>query len=288
MVQLVGFGALVVFLLGQAHPTAAAPIVVKYTLTGGSQFPGPGLERFDPLVSPGGPIASGSLTVTLYAAGCSTPPVAGASICLRNFAFLTTQGQSFGVANRVLERSGMGFAAGDRPFSVAAADLDGDAVPDLLAGQFGYFGGGEHVGVLLGNGDGTFQSGGAFAAGTSPISVAVADLDGDTVPDGVTANADSDDVSVLLGNGDGTFQADLSFAVGNSPWSVAVADLDGDTVPDVVTANEGSNDVSVLRNLSDRGVPVLSPGALALLAALLAGTGSVVRIRTRRTTSFSR
>ena len=183
-------------------------------------------------------------------------------------------------------QAAVSFGGGDR--SVAAADLDGDAVPDLLAGQFGYFGGGEHVGVLLGNGDGTFQSGGAFAAGTSPISVAVADLDGDTVPDGVTANADSDDVSVLLGNGDGTFQADLSFAVSNSPWSVAVADLDGDTVPDVVTANEGSNDVSVLRNLSDRGVPVLSPGALALLAALLAGTGSVVRIRTRRTTSFSR
>ena len=37
-----------------------------------------------------------------------------------------------------------------------------------------------------------------FAAGDAPRSVAVADLDGDTVPDLVTANWASDDVSVLL------------------------------------------------------------------------------------------
>ena len=45
-----------------------------------------------------------------------------------------------------------------------------------------------------------------FPAGDSPSSVAVADLDGDTVPDLVTANYVSGDVSVLLGNGDGSFQ----------------------------------------------------------------------------------
>ncbi len=88
-----------------------------------------------------------------------------------------------------------------------------------------------------------------FAAGDFPNSVAVADLDGDSVPDLVTANAGSRDVSVLLGNGDGTFQAAVSFAAGDLPLSVAVADLNGDTVPDLVTANESSDDVSVLLNL---------------------------------------
>jgi hypothetical protein len=90
-----------------------------------------------------------------------------------------------------------------------------------------------------------------FAVGDAPRSVAVADLDGDTVPDLVTANAVSHDVSVLLGNGDGTFQAAVAFAAGNRPWSVAVADLDGDTVPDLVTANAVSDDVSVLLNLNE-------------------------------------
>ena len=47
----------------------------------------------------------------------------------------------------------------------------------------------------------------SFAAGDTPFSVAVADLDGDGIPDLVSANIDSDNVSVLLGNGDGSFQA---------------------------------------------------------------------------------
>ena len=69
--------------------------------------------------------------------------------------------------------------------------------------------------VLLGNGDGSFQAAVSFAAGDAPISVAVADLDGDSVPDLVTANGyGSDDVSVLLGNGDGSFQAAVSFRGG--------------------------------------------------------------------------
>jgi hypothetical protein len=79
----------------------------------------------------------------------------------------------------------------------------------------------------------------------------VADLDGDTVPDLVTANRFSDDVSVLLGNGDGSFQAAVSFAAGIFPQSVAVADLDGDSVPDLVTTNEFSDDVSVLLGNGD-------------------------------------
>ncbi len=67
----------------------------------------------------------------------------------------------------------------------------------------------------------------SFPAGNSPRSVAVADLDGDTVPDLVTANAGygSDNVSVLLGNGDGSFQVAVPFAAGDQPRFVAIADL---------------------------------------------------------------
>jgi hypothetical protein len=50
--------------------------------------------------------------------------------------------------------------------------------------------------------------------------VVVADLDGDTVPDLVTANRISGDVNVLLGNGDGTFQVAVSFAAGDDPNSI--------------------------------------------------------------------
>jgi len=91
----------------------------------------------------------------------------------------------------------------------------------------------------------------SFAAGDFPNSVTVADLDGDSVPDLVTANSESDDVSVLRGRGDGSFRPAVSFAVGNSPFSVAVADLDGDSIPDLVTANRDSDDVSVLLGNGD-------------------------------------
>ena len=90
-----------------------------------------------------------------------------------------------------------------------------------------------------------------FPAGDGPVSVAVADLDGDTVPDLVTANQNSDNVSVLRGNGDGTFQTAVVYAAGDGPFSVAVADLDGDTFPDLVTANFNSDDVSVLLGIGD-------------------------------------
>jgi VCBS repeat protein/putative surface cell wall-binding protein len=52
--------------------------------------------------------------------------------------------------------------------------------------------------VLLGNGDGTFAPAVWFAAGTGPVAVAIADLNGDGKPDVVTANQGSNDVSVLL------------------------------------------------------------------------------------------
>ncbi len=63
-------------------------------------------------------------------------------------------------------------------------------------------------------GAGALFLGQKFPAGIRPRSVAVADLDGDSVPDLVTANELSDDVSVLLGNGDGSFQTGVSFAAG--------------------------------------------------------------------------
>jgi hypothetical protein len=124
------------------------------------------------------------------------------------------------------------------------------------------------VSVLLGNGDGSFQAAASFAVGNLPRSVALADLDGDSFPDLVAANQDSNDVSVLLGNGDGSFQSCASFAVGQKPFSVAVADLNGDAVPDVVTANRYSDDVTVLLNLPEpENWPMLVAGA-AFLALL--------------------
>jgi hypothetical protein len=139
------------------------------------------------------------------------------------------------------------FAVGDGPRSVAVADLDDDTIPDLVTANL--FSG--DVSVLLGKGDGTFQSAVSFASGRSPRSVAIGDLDGDGVPDIVTANEVSNNVRVLLGNGDGTFQPAGRFAVGRYPLFVGVADFNDDGALDVVTANILSDDAAMLLGNGD-------------------------------------
>jgi uncharacterized protein (UPF0548 family) len=139
------------------------------------------------------------------------------------------------------------FTAGPYPDSVAVADVNGDGHADIVTADYGsQFAPGTTVSVLLGNGNGTFQTAQKFPVGSFPRSVAVADLNGDHHPDIVTANFGSNSVSVLLGNGNGTFQAAQNFAVGVSPDSVAVADVSGDGHPDIVTANQKYGNVSVL------------------------------------------
>jgi hypothetical protein len=129
---------------------------------------------------------------------------------------------------------------------VAVADVNGDGRLDLAVANYSYGASAGSVSVLLGNGNGTFQGAVNFAVGSIPVSVAVADVNGDGRPDLVTANQSGNSVSVLLGNGNGTFQSAVNFGVGSSPRSVAVADVNGDGRPDLVTANFGSGSVSVL------------------------------------------
>jgi hypothetical protein len=87
-------------------------------------------------------------------------------------------------------------------------------------------------------------------AGTSPVSVAAGDLDGDGHADVVVAGAGSNTVSVLLGHGDGTFAAAVSYPAGSSPIAVATADLNGDGALDLAVADQGGG-VSVLLNQGD-------------------------------------
>jgi len=136
---------------------------------------------------------------------------------------------------------------------VATADLDGDAVLDLVVTNRSLLPG--SVSVLTGNGDGSFKDPVPFMTGGLTRSVVVADFDGDGNPDLATANIDnyfgSSGVSVLLGNGDGTFHAATTFAIGRDPRSIAAADIDGDTVVDLVTANAFTLDVSLLLGNGD-------------------------------------
>jgi Bacterial Ig-like domain (group 3)/FG-GAP-like repeat/FG-GAP repeat len=133
---------------------------------------------------------------------------------------------------------------------VAAGDVNGDGKPDLLVlDRCVLFSvcpsplGGFLVGVLLGNGDGTFQPAVSYlsdVAGAVSAALALADVNGDGKPDLLMVSPSGPVLEVALGNGDGTFQAASDYALNFSPNYVAAADVNGDGKIDaLVTDTEG-------------------------------------------------
>ena len=117
---------------------------------------------------------------------------------------------------------------------VAVADVNGDGKPDLLVGNIGSATSNGSLGVLLGNGDGTFQEVKTYPVGGYDVaSLAVVDINKDGHPDVLVAQQAG--VSILVGNGDGTFRAPKILPIANLK-SLAVADVNGDGDPDLLLA----------------------------------------------------
>jgi hypothetical protein len=134
----------------------------------------------------------------------------------------------------------LNYAAGSEFTAVAVGDFNGDGKQDLAVANSNYLYTNGSVSVLLGQGDGTFQFAGSYAAGYYPHSVAVGDFNNDGIFDLAVANYLTNSVSVLLGKGDGTFQPAVNYPTGPSPSSVAVGDFNGDGKLDLAVANAGS------------------------------------------------
>jgi trimeric autotransporter adhesin len=155
------------------------------------------------------------------------------------------------------------------PGVIGVGDFNGDGKPDMAVTSLNNTA--NTVSVLLGNGDGTFTAAGTpISTGSSYISpvgnlIAVADFNGDGIPDlAVTNNADNT-VTVLLGKGDGTFAASPSSSpAGLGPGPIVVGDFNGDGIADLAIMDiaepypYGPHAVTVL--LGD-GTGKFTPGA---------------------------
>ena len=134
---------------------------------------------------------------------------------------------------------------------VGAADFDGNGVPDLVWQNTGT--GQVNVNYYGGNGGAALTgyavlNGGAGTAGWRVV--AVADMNGDGVPDLIWQNTSTGQVNVNYYGGAGgatlTGYAVLNSGAGTAGWQVvAAADFDGNGVPDLVWQNAATRQVNV-------------------------------------------
>ncbi|MFZ0685959.1 MAG: choice-of-anchor D domain-containing protein [Terriglobales bacterium] len=128
---------------------------------------------------------------------------------------------------------------GNTPLKLATADLNGDGNLDLAVANYSD----STMSILLGNGDGTFQTQQTYTTLHSPVGIAVGDLNGDGIPDLVVGNdSTSGGLNIFLGNGSGGFTAGTSLTGGVCLLEPALADLNQDGNLDIVVGDYGTGD----------------------------------------------
>lgn len=156
------------------------------------------------------------------------------------------------------------FVAGQNPAWAAVADFNKDGKLDVVATNSGS----GNSSILLGNGDGTFQTAtNVSVPGTTPGFVLTGDFNGDGNPDFITFNSPGgfaapclgtnlSCMTVFLGKGDGTFQAGTVASTGaTNIYSVQTGDFNGDGKLDLAllsSQNQGNTlGISILLGNGD-------------------------------------
>ena len=138
------------------------------------------------------------------------------------------------------------FPSGVIPYGVVFADFNHDGKLDLALVASGYTPSSTGtVEILIGNGDGTFQSPVGVPAPIGAFALAAGDFNGDGETDlavliSQEGGGPSDSVLILLGKGDGIFTEGATYPVGPFALSFAVGDFNGDGKLDLVVADNGT------------------------------------------------
>ena len=156
------------------------------------------------------------------------------------------------------QASGSPVAAGNFPQFAVIGDFNGDGKLDMAVADTV----GNNVTILLGDGTGKFaQAGGSpVGVGSSPVSIALGDFNGDGKLDLAVSNNSGNSVTLLLGDGAGKFApaGGSPFGTGQAPFGLVAADFNGDGRLDLAIPNYSGNTVTVLLGLQTTTTSVSS------------------------------
>jgi hypothetical protein len=154
-------------------------------------------------------------------------------------------------------------------YFVVAADVNGDGLADVIMPGTSVSSPGS-IAILYGQSDGTLSSPQYITVPSTPIALAVGDIDGNGTADLVIITADTgmstNTVSILFGDGHGNFQPPVTQQTFSSlfPGTAYLADLDGDGKPDLVlTFQELSGTAYGLAWLKNTGGGFAAPTTLS-------------------------
>jgi hypothetical protein len=170
--------------------------------------------------------------------------------------------KNISTSGNILFNSPVKIATPSTPIGIGVGDFDNNGWLDIVSVNYGngtlsIF---TNKGIFNAISTNNFNPRFGLITGLNPITIDVADLDGDSKSDIVVGNYGSNSISIFKNNyisgalSTSSFSTKLDFNDVNKPGYVKLGDMDGDSKLDIVVLAEDAKRVGILRNTSTSGV----------------------------------